>query len=65
MGLVGLGQSATEALNINLMADKWAKTLLGAYAVGGPNPLSPQNVTRIDSRLDEHYRRQQLANKGA
>ena len=64
-GLVGLGQSATEALNINLMADKWAKTLLGAYAVGGPNPLSPQNVTRIDSRLDEHYRRQQLANKGA
>jgi len=64
-GLVGLGQSATEALNINLMADKWAKTLLGAYAVGGPNPLSPQNVMRIDSRLDEHYRRQQLASDSA
>ena len=61
-GLVGLGQSAQEALNINLMADKWAKTLLGAYALGGPNYLSAANVTRIDSRLDEHYRRQQLAN---
>jgi rhamnose utilization protein RhaD (predicted bifunctional aldolase and dehydrogenase) len=60
-GLVGLGQSAAEALNINLMADKWAKTLLGTYAMGGPNALSPQNVVRIDSRLDEHYRRQQLA----
>ena len=59
-GLVGLGQSAVEARNINLMADKWAKTLLGAYAVGGPNPLSETNVTRIDSRMDEHYRRQQL-----
>lgn len=60
-GLVGLGQSAQEALNINLMADKWAKTIIGSYTLGGPNFLSPENVTRIDSRLDEHYRRQQLA----
>ncbi len=60
-GLVGLGQSAQEALNINLMADKWAKTILGTYAIGGPNALSPENVIRIDSRLDEHYRRQLLA----
>lgn len=63
-GVVGLGQSAHEALNINLMADKWAKTLLGAYTVGGPHPLTEENVRRIDSRLDEHYRRQQLANRG-
>ncbi len=60
-GLVGLGQSAQEALNINLMADKWAKTILGTYAVGAPNYLSPANVARIDSRLDEHYRRQRLS----
>ncbi len=60
-GLVGLGQSAQEALNINLMADKWAKTIIGTYAAGGPNFLSQANVARIDSRLDEHYRRQQLA----
>ena len=60
-GLVGLGQSAQEALNINLMADKWARTLLGAYALGGPHYLTEQQAARIDSRLDEHYRRQQLA----
>jgi hypothetical protein len=35
--------------------------MLGAYSVGEPNPLSEKNVTRIDSRMDEHYRRQQLA----
>jgi rhamnose utilization protein RhaD (predicted bifunctional aldolase and dehydrogenase) len=63
-GLVGLGQSAQEALNINLMADKWARTLLGAYSAGGPHYLTGENVARIDSRLDEHYRRQQLANRG-
>lgn len=63
-GLVGLGQSAQEALNINLMADKWARTLLGAYTLGGPHYLTEQQAARIDSRLDEHYRRQQLANSG-
>lgn len=59
-GLVGLGQSAQEALNINLMADKWAKVLQQTYALGGPNFLPTQHMERIDSRLDEHYRRQQL-----
>ena len=62
-GLVGLGQSAQEALNINLMADKWARTLLGAYTVGGPHFLTEHQAARIDSRLDEHYRRQQLASR--
>ena len=60
-GLVGLGQSAQEALNINLMADKWAKTLLGSYAACGPNYLTERQTVRIDSRLDEHYRRQRIA----
>lgn len=56
-GVVALGQTPTEVLNIMLMADKWAKILLGTYALGGPNFLSDQDVERIDSRLDEHYRR--------
>ncbi len=59
-GLVGLGQSAQEALNINLMADKWAKVLQGTYALGGPNFLPAQHMERIDSRPDEHYRRRTL-----
>ncbi len=59
-GLVALGQTAQEALNITLMADKWAKIILGTYALGGPHFLPDQQAERIDNRLDEHYRRQQL-----
>ena len=59
-GLVALAQSAQEALNINLMADKWAKIIQGAYTLGGANFLPDEQTERIDSRQDEHYRRQQL-----
>ena len=59
-GLVALGSSAREALNITLMADKWARTLLGTYALGGPKFLPQEEVARIDNRLDEHYRRARL-----
>ena len=62
-GAVALGQTPTEVLNILLMADKWAKVLHGTYALGGPNYLSEQDVERIDSRLDEHYRRGRLTGK--
>ncbi len=63
-GLVALGQTAQEALNITLMADKWAKVIVGSYALGGPNFLPDQQAERIDNRLDEHYRRQQLQSAG-
>jgi rhamnose utilization protein RhaD (predicted bifunctional aldolase and dehydrogenase) len=59
-GPVALGQTAQEVLNIMLMADKWAKILAGTYALGGPNYLPDVQAERIDNRLDEHYRRQQL-----
>ncbi len=60
-GVVALGQSAAEVLNILLMADKWAKVLQGTFALGGPHYLRDEDVARIDSRLDEHYRRTQIA----
>lgn len=60
-GPVALGQTAGEVLNIMLMADKWARILQGTYALGGPSFLADEEVERIDSRLDEHYRRRQLA----
>ena len=60
-GVVALGQSAAEVLNIHLMADKWAKTLLGTYALGGPKFLPNEEAARIDNRLDEHYRRLELS----
>lgn len=59
-GPVALGGSAREVLNITLMADKWARTLQGTYALGGPRFLPESEVARIDSRLDEDYRRRRL-----
>lgn len=63
-GLVALGQSAREVLAINLMADKWAKTLLSSYALGGPRYLPDAEVRRLDARLDEAHRRRILVGDG-
>jgi rhamnose utilization protein RhaD (predicted bifunctional aldolase and dehydrogenase) len=63
-GILALGQTAAEALNITLMADKWASILVGTYALGGPRFMAEADVARIDSRLDEHERRRRLANEG-
>jgi rhamnose utilization protein RhaD (predicted bifunctional aldolase and dehydrogenase) len=60
-GIASLGQTATEALNIQLMADKWAKVLLGTVAFGGPNFLPDMVADRIENRPDEHYRRKMIA----
>jgi len=60
-GIVALGGSAKEVLNIHLMADKWARILWGTYALGGPAFLPEAEVARIDNRLDEHYRRRELS----
>lgn len=62
-GPVALGQTAKEVLNIMLMADKWAKTLIHTYALGGPKFLPEEEADRIDNRLDEHYRRKELSGK--
>jgi rhamnose utilization protein RhaD (predicted bifunctional aldolase and dehydrogenase) len=59
-GLVALGQSAQEAENVTMMMDKVARTLIGAYALGGPHGLSVKQVARIHTRSDEAYRRTQL-----
>jgi rhamnose utilization protein RhaD (predicted bifunctional aldolase and dehydrogenase) len=59
-GPVALGQTAQEVFNILLMADKWAKVLVGTYALGGPCYLPTSEADRIDNRPDEDYRRRQL-----
>lgn len=62
-GLVALGRSAEEVEQITAMAVKTARIILGAYALGGTNPLSDEAVARIHTRPDEEYRRQ-LLNRG-
>lgn len=56
-GLIALGQTANEVMNITQMSVKAARVIAGAYAMGGPNFLSTDSVNRIHTRPDEHYRR--------
>jgi rhamnose utilization protein RhaD (predicted bifunctional aldolase and dehydrogenase) len=61
-GFIALGRTATEVENITAMYVKTCRVLLGTYALGGPNFLSPQAVDRIHTRPDEHYRRKLWGN---
>jgi len=55
-GFIAVGKSAQEVHNIHMMGDKAARILLGALSSGTPTYLTPENVTRIQTRPDEHYR---------
>jgi rhamnose utilization protein RhaD (predicted bifunctional aldolase and dehydrogenase) len=56
-GLMALGETALEVENITAMYVKTARVILGAYALGGVHPMSPEAVARIHTRPDEQYRR--------
>jgi len=62
-GLVALGQNSADLMNITLTADKWARTLLGTMALGGPKHLTERQARRIENRPDEAYRRKQISAK--
>ncbi len=59
-GFIALGSISRQVENITAMAVKLARVLIGAYSLGGPNFMTPQNVARIHTRPDEHYRQRQL-----
>ncbi len=59
-GLIALGKSVQEVESVSAMAVKAAKILIGTYAMGGPNFLTPEHVSRIHTRPDEHYRQKQI-----
>jgi rhamnose utilization protein RhaD (predicted bifunctional aldolase and dehydrogenase) len=59
-GLIAIGASTGSVMATTLMAEKAARVFLGTMACGGPISLTPQNVARIDSRPDEHYRQKML-----
>lgn len=56
-GLIALGQTTTEALNITDMCVKGAEILWGSLAAGGPVFLSETDVMHLYRRPDEIYRR--------
>lgn len=62
-GLITLGQTAQEILNITGMAVKAAHILAGAYAVGEPVFMSREDVLHIVRRPDEIYRRKLFMEK--
>ncbi len=59
-GLIACGATTGAVLAATLMAEKAARIFIGSIPMGGPTALTPQNVARIDSRPDEHYRQRML-----
>lgn len=62
-GLIVLAATAQQIENITAMAVKTARILVGTYTLGGPHFMSPEAVSRIHTRPDEHYRQRIISNK--
>ncbi len=60
-GIIALGSTAQEVLNVTQMLVKTCRILAGTLSAGGPRFLSPAHVERIDKRPDEIARRQGFA----
>jgi rhamnose utilization protein RhaD (predicted bifunctional aldolase and dehydrogenase) len=59
-GLIALGKTAHEVEAVTAMMCKVCRVLMGAIAFGGVHYMSKENVDRIYTRPDEHYRKQQF-----
>lgn len=59
-GLIALGDSPAEILNITAMAVKAARIFLGALLTGAPTRLPDEEVWHLYRRPDEIYRRQRF-----
>ena len=59
-GIITLGRSPERRKAAMFMAEKAAQIFVGAAALGGPQFLSEEDVSRIGGRPDEHYRQKVL-----
>ena len=59
-GFIALGKTPKDVRTITAMYEKTARILIGTYTFGGPRFLTPENVSRIHTRPDEHYRQKQI-----
>jgi len=57
-GLVAIGRSGREVLDITAMYVKTARVLMGTHAFGGPRFFTEAQAERLHTRPDEEYRRQ-------
>jgi ribulose-5-phosphate 4-epimerase/fuculose-1-phosphate aldolase len=62
-GFIAAGRTPRDVQTITSMFVKTARILAATYAMGGPNFLTDENVRRIHTRPDEHYRQKQIARK--
>ncbi len=62
-GMIALGGSPAEILNITAMAVKAARIFLGALITGKPTRLPDEEVQHLYRRPDEIYRRQRFVAK--
>lgn len=62
-GVIVLGQSPTEILNVTAMCVKAAHIFAGACAVGAPVFMSQADIAHIYKRPDEIYRRGRFVQK--
>ncbi len=58
-GLIALVKTAHEVEAVTMMMCKTCRVLAGAVNFGGVNYFTEENVKRIYTRPDEHYRQQQ------
>jgi rhamnose utilization protein RhaD (predicted bifunctional aldolase and dehydrogenase) len=61
-GFIATGKTVRDVETVTSMYVKTARILLGTYALGGPRFMTPENVARIHTRPDEHYRQKQIGN---
>lgn len=59
-GLIVIGNTAKEVMNITAMAVKSAEIYVGACAIGDPVPMTRSEIMEIYERPDEHYRLKQF-----
>jgi len=59
-GLIAVGPSPDAVLVATYMAAKAAEVFIGAKSAGNIVFMDPENVNRIQNRLDEKYRQKQL-----
>jgi ribulose-5-phosphate 4-epimerase/fuculose-1-phosphate aldolase len=60
-GMVALGSSAGQVLQLTEMADKVSRVLAATLSLGSVVPMTDESAERIDTRDDEQIRRTALA----
>jgi rhamnose utilization protein RhaD (predicted bifunctional aldolase and dehydrogenase) len=60
-GLIAMGDSPKAVTSTTDMCEKASRIIVHSYALGGPRWMPPEDVSRIFTRPDEHYRLKSIA----